>query len=677
MQKPTLPYRPEIDGLRAVAVLSVLIYHADFLIYAQNPIPGGYLGVDIFFVISGYLISSIIIKDMDGPGFSFAKFYERRARRILPILLTVMLVCTPMAWIFLIPESMREYCYSIITSLIFSSNFYFWSEDPYWSTGGDVRPFLHTWSLAVEEQFYLVMPLIFLVIIRINKNLHLSLIFILALVSLVFAQWASSALQEFAFYLLPARIWELLAGTAMAVLERQRGRATLEDTSKPPLIQHLPTMGFFLVVFPMFMFSSETQHPSAFTLVPVIGTMLIIWFSNMKDLSIKILSSKPFVAVGLISYGVYMWHFPIFSFGKFLFREQGNSAALILTLASILFASISFFLIERPARNRSLISTRNFIRVTGTATLLIASFSAIGMINGYAFRFPAFLSEQARPEKLENHKWKHPGIGSVQAGRIILAGDSHMQVLAPELQKTALNNGFAFAVSNYAGCQLISGTNRVNSDGVSFSKRCISSLQETRLSFIEGSIPSYVVLGGRLPLILEELRFDNLEGGIEIDKIFFIQNDSNTLATKSDRNTFIKRQYQATVDRIIQAGHRVILIYPIPEVGWSVPEKLAERVMGASGDAREIAASDPVTTSAAVFAARTARAYDLLDNINGRGIFRIYPEQIFCDTTTAGRCITHNLDYVYYRDDDHLSDTGAKLLAKLIMNEITEAKMER
>ncbi|MEH6728626.1 MAG: acyltransferase family protein, partial [Hyphomicrobiales bacterium] len=454
-----LTYRPEIDGLRAVAVISVILFHADFSVSDQNPMQGGFLGVDIFFVISGYLITSIILRERNGQGFSVASFYERRARRILPVLLTVMLVSTPMAWMFLIPEAMRDYCYSIIGSILFSSNFYFWSEDPYWTTDSQIRPFLHTWSLAVEEQFYLIMPLVLLLLCRLENKARLTLVCILALASMGIAQWTSSTRPEFAFYLLPARMWELLAGTMMAVLEQQRGRANSTRGTQSPLTQHLPTFGFFLVILPMFMFSSDTQHPSVLTLVPVIGTMLIIGFANGTDLTVKILSSRPFVAIGLMSYGLYMWHFPIFSFGEIILRDEGNAASVILIFLSVLLASITYFSIERPARNRSLISIKSFVAIAGTATLLIMTFSVIGLVNGYAFRFPAFLAELPKAERIARHQWTRSTGGSAPDKRIIVAGDSHMQMLAPELRKLAFDAGYEFAVSTYTGCQLIAGAN--------------------------------------------------------------------------------------------------------------------------------------------------------------------------------------------------------------------------
>lgn len=177
-----------------------------------------------------------------------------------------------------------------------------------------------------------------------------------------------------------------------------------------------------------------------------------------------------------------------------------------------------------------------------------------------------------------------------------------------------------------------------------------------------------IVLGGRLPPILEEPRIDNRGSDFEGPIDFFIQNDANSLKTKAERNAFISRQYRATMDRIIEADHNVILIYPIPKAAWNVLEKLAEKIIGTSGNAGEVAATNPVTTSADAFKARTTGAHELLDNITDDGIIRIYPEQFLCNTVNAGRCLTHNTENWFYRDDNNRSDTGARRFAEMVMS---------
>ena len=219
-----IKYRPEIDGLRTIAVTSVILFHAEFSLSGKNIVAGGYLGVDVFFVISGYLITSIILRSLDNQSFSFLNFYERRARRILPILLTVMLATLPLAWTVLYPQELKEYANSLLYSTFFSSNFWFFSEDPYWAADSSLKPFLHTWSLAVEEQFYFIMPVLLVGLNKYAKKALLPVLSVILFSSLVLANWASDEYPQFSFYMLPTRMWELLAGTILAVLEVRRGR---------------------------------------------------------------------------------------------------------------------------------------------------------------------------------------------------------------------------------------------------------------------------------------------------------------------------------------------------------------------------------------------------------------------------------------------------------------------
>jgi len=240
----TIKYRPEIDGLRAIAVIAVVLYHAGFVINGTNSFSGGYIGVDIFFVISGYLITSIIIKEMAEQKFSFLKFYERRARRILPALFIVMLSSLPFAWIYLLPKAMKEYAASILSSLVFSSNFWFWQEDNYWAEPSALKPFLHTWSLSVEEQFYLVFPMILVMLWRFAKRHITSILVAGFLLSLLVAELGTIIHPDFTFYLLPSRGWELLAGAILAKHEMDHGRL-----NRPCFDTFMPILGLFLIFY--------------------------------------------------------------------------------------------------------------------------------------------------------------------------------------------------------------------------------------------------------------------------------------------------------------------------------------------------------------------------------------------------------------------------------------------
>lgn len=662
-----IAYRKEIDGLRTVAVLSVVFYHANFNIAGANLLPGGFIGVDVFFVISGYLISFIILKGLHQNTFRFKDFYERRARRILPVLFTVILVSLPVAWMALLPQAMIEYCEQIVYSIFFSSNIYFWRQDSYWATDSSLKPFLHTWSLAVEEQFYLITPIILILLHKYTKHM-LAFVVALGVASLAFAQWTSTAYPELSFFLLPSRMWEMLAGTLLAVIEQQRGR-----TIPSARFTYMPSLGLLMIVASFFLFNKDTHHPSLLTLMPVIGTMLIIWFANPTDFSTRILSTPVFVGIGLISYGIYMWHFPIFAFGNIMIAEHMVAPIKLGLIAAVIgISALSYIFIEKPFRDKSIVTVKTALIIGTMVFIPLAVFVYNGLENGYKHRVPALLNAATELEYIPNTTWFETTAS--HTGSIILAGDSHLQIIAPTVRKMALASGFDYASTNMPGCLLIVGTNRLNQTTLEAKQNCTIELQDTRMAFIRSAPPSYVVLGGRLPLILEESRFNNQEGSDEGPMTDFIQNDDRSLTTKATRNAFIAQQFQVTVDQILAQGHTVVLLYPIPEVGWNVPNQLQKIIGRSVANAQERIQTNPVTTSYAVFNARTQSSYALLDAIRGDNIIRIYPEKLFCNLNNSGRCITHTADVAFYRDEHHLSDDGSKLLATMIFDEIAKSR---
>ena len=309
-----LTYRPEIDGLRAIAVGAVIAYHSEITILGHQPFKGGFIGVDIFFVISGYLITSIILKELITTGsFSFKHFYERRIRRILPALLLVMLVSLPFAWIYLLPTSFMDFSKSILYSLGFSSNFYFhYSGQIYGAESGLLKPFLHTWSLSVEEQFYILFPIVLLITFKYFRKYLIHILILGFVISLGLADWGSRNHPSFNFYVLPTRGWELLAGSILAYFEINNGHRSKQRI----LNLILPFIGLILIGHSILFFNDKMFHPSFYTLLPIVGVCLIIWFSNKNELITKILSTKLFVGVGLISYSLYLWHYPIFAFAR-------------------------------------------------------------------------------------------------------------------------------------------------------------------------------------------------------------------------------------------------------------------------------------------------------------------------------------------------------------------------
>jgi peptidoglycan/LPS O-acetylase OafA/YrhL len=428
-----LTYRPEIDGLRAIAVISVIFYHAQIIIYGYQPFGGGFIGVDIFFVISGYLITSLILKELLVTGsFSFINFYERRARRLLPALLAVMLVSLPFAWFYLLPSSFIDFSKSILYSLGFSSNFYFhYSGQLYGAESGLLKPFLHTWSLSVEEQYYILFPIILLFTFKYLRK-YLIPIFILGfIISLGLAEWGSKNHRSFNFYILPTRGWELLAGSILAWLEIFKGRKSKNNL----LNSILPTIGLILIFHSIIFFNDKMFHPSFYTLSPIIGVCLIIWFSHKDEIICKILSTKLFVIVGLISYSLYLWHYPILAFNRLiLFSDNNFLKEIFLTILIIAISTLSYTYIEKPCRKKN--NTKLFFLNLSILLLFLAIVNLIVIFsNGLNNRYENIYYKNIYDrEILRDKSWFYVKEHNDQyfnnnRKKILIIGDSHSKDL--------------------------------------------------------------------------------------------------------------------------------------------------------------------------------------------------------------------------------------------------------
>ena len=429
-----MDYRPEIDGLRALAVSSVILFHAGFGLFS-----GGFVGVDVFFVISGYLITTILINDLEKNRFSIVDFYERRARRILPALFFVMLCCLPFAWIWMSPDSLRGFSQSLIAVSFFVSNVLFWRDSNYFDASAEEKPLLHTWSLAVEEQYYLLFPVFLFLAWRFGKNTIFLIILGSALLSYGLSEWASIAFVSGNFYLSPFRVWELLAGTIAAFIVHKHG---IEQNNT------LALGGLIAIICSIFIYDESTRFPSIYALLPVSGVVLLILYAGKNTLAAKILSIRLFVGIGLISYSAYLWHQPLFAFARIrLAAEPSFMLMLGLSILSLLLATLSWKYIEGPFRKKSL---------AGFSRQAIFSFSAAGLIfftiiglsgeltNGFDYRLTA---QQRQLLSYENYDYadnyregecllkasqSHQDFGNkcLKPGTSIIWGDSHAAALA-------------------------------------------------------------------------------------------------------------------------------------------------------------------------------------------------------------------------------------------------------
>ena len=370
-----LVYRPEIDGLRALAVLPVIFFHAGFQLFE-----GGFVGVDVFFVISGYLITSIILREKESGSFTLAGFYERRARRLLPALFVVLFCCIPFALLILTPPVFKQFFgLGLVGTATFTTNFLFLSEaGGYFGTANsELNPLIHTWSLAVEEQFYLFYPLVLLFLLRFTRIVLVLMLFLLAFTTFVSAVFHDDS--NFTFFSSTARFWELFIGVFVSIILHERGGPLVPENRF--MRESVPIFGLLMVLAPVFFLKSFDTSPhipiALVVLAPVLGTALIIMFSDRGNFIGRLLSIKPLVGLGLISYSAYLWHQPLLAFYKNMFigRTEGV-VLLLLCLASLILAYASWRYVERPFRDRARFSRSRVFTLSATGC---AFFFVIGI----------------------------------------------------------------------------------------------------------------------------------------------------------------------------------------------------------------------------------------------------------------------------------------------------------
>lgn len=506
----SLKYRPEIDGLRAIAVLSVVIYHAEIALFGfENILPGGFIGVDIFFVISGFLITSIILRETQESRFSFADFYERRARRILPALFFVMLVSIPFAMTVLSSKALNEFGGSLLSSLFFSSNIFFWLEDSYWAEPSALKPFLHTWTLSVEEQFYIFFPVLILALWKFCKNFIFQILALLFIGSFILANYATARSPDASFFLLPFRGWELLAGSLLAKLELDHGRKFSEQSGRL-----FSALGLILIISAILLFHKNLPHPSYHTAVPILGVMLVIWFGGTKNLVTSFLSLKFMLWIGLISYALYLWHYPVFAFARVEFGNISNFFMLGLIAVSILLSIVSYFLVEKPLRQKTF-PVKWFITLVTIVFVFLTAISLFfytqkhspalqghlqnGASNGdSSIEPPKVLYEQCidyiKPSK---DAWCRK-FGQGEASFVIW-GDSHAAVYHHFTNSTPNSS---FLLISQPGCPPIIGVRRY--DGLSSAVNCSTFKQlNYQANYIKNSRPKAVILISRWTMFIK------------------------------------------------------------------------------------------------------------------------------------------------------------------------------
>ncbi len=631
-------YRKEIDGLRALAVLPVILFHAGFNIFS-----GGFVGVDIFFVISGYLITNIILGELEQNKFSIINFYERRARRILPALFFVMFACLPIAWFTLLPNDIESFSKSLIAVSIFSSNILFRHESGYFDIASELKPLLHTWSLAVEEQYYLIFPFLLMFFWKSGIKKILIILVTIFVISFGLAHWGSNAKPSSAYFLLLARGWELLVGTFAAFFLSRKNHPEF----KKNLTEIAGWLGFTLILYAVFTHSKNTPYPGIHALVPTMGTLLIILFANQNTTLGRFLGNKVFVSFGLISYSAYLWHQPLFAFVRHKsLTEPGHIIFSALSILTFILAYLTWRYIETPFRIKKYL---NQSQIFQCALIGSVFFICIGLI-GF-FTNGVFITSAKRLEALalNNRISVNYGLNEECEGdytesslcrtsanpEVLVWGDSFAMHLVDGLiasnpninviQKTVSNCGPFLEIA-----PISSGYPR------SWSEKCIS-INDKVFEYLKNS-PNikYVVMGSPFEQFIgKDAKILTRQGTIE---------DGKSAAFKA---------MQLTINQIRALKKTPVIFSPTPQNGQNIGKCLVKSTFfNIDNKICDIKYSDSL--------AKQSEVFDFLKKVE-KITTVVWLSDFLC---SSHLCKTSKNGILFYRDEEHLSHEGSAFIGK-------------
>lgn len=654
-----MKYRREIDGLRTIAVVPVILFHAGLSVFG-----GGYVGVDVFFVISGFLITRLIVEELDAGTFTILKFYERRARRILPALAVVMLACIPFAWIWMLPLQFTEFVNSLIAVSLFASNMLFWKESGYFDSVADEKPLLHTWSLAVEEQYYLLFPIMLLLFWRFGRKNTFIVVGAIAIASLALSEVASRISPSANFYWLPTRAWELLMGSLCAYVMISRKTAPRNDLS---------VIGLALIIVSIFAFDSETRFPSLYALAPTVGAALVLLFAQSGTFVASLLSTRIFVGIGLISYSVYLWHQPLFAFARIrLLEEPPQGVMATLAVAAFGLGYLSWRFVERPFRTQRdgpLFDRRGVFQGAGLAAVFFIGFGFYGHLSEAATWRINIAPNILKDIQLDPHKscfdfsvgdvddpndWFCEFGADTLDKEVTVVGDSHsLSYLAPLVEE--LNStGYKVRYAGNAGCPPFKDTyvsrkdrRRLDCNGRNHSIFRTSVLAET----------DAVILIGRWTFY----GFGDITG-----RTMYLGETEQVPEDEENSYRVFKAHLGRTITYLNQNDIPVIVLHQPPVQKY---------------DAKDVY-SRAVLVSNAVNATLANMSLPMAEHTANYGVLRSEVEAIVAahadltrsiDPATvlcSQRCVIGRQDVSYYRDDDHLSNRGAALIVPQIVEAV-------
>lgn len=448
-------YRPDIDGLRAIAILSVVAFHARLALFS-----GGFIGVDVFLVISGYLIGSLVYREVSESTFSFLHFYERRVKRILPALLAVLFVCDLIAFVLLSPLELKNYCGESFSTVVSSSNIYFWLRSNYFDPATAFKPLLMTWSLGIEEQFYLLFPLSLFLLHRFDKRHVFRWAVVFSALSLLGCIVCTNVYPSAAFYLLPMRAWELGLGVLIAIYEVQHAGPVHLSAATENIVGCL---GLALIVVSVLVYKENTLFPGYAAILPTVGTACLI-NARHSFVNRRLLTSRPLVFVGLVSYSWYLWHWPLLSFARIVSGGLLSvPRAVLIAAISLVLATLSHRFIEQPFRRTHAPAARLMLTY-GMLSVLLGAAALLGYEKaGWPNRIPELVKVEATVREVEHNvcltgfdksipRLRMPCVVESTGPKLALWGDSHAAALGSAMQQLAIGHGYGFEQLTKASC---------------------------------------------------------------------------------------------------------------------------------------------------------------------------------------------------------------------------------
>lgn len=648
-----LKYRADIDGLRAIAVLVVIFFHANIPGFS-----GGFVGVDIFFVISGFLITSVIHNEIENDNFSISKFYERRIRRIFPALVPVIIFTLIVGSYGFNFRAFKALGQSVTATTLFSSNILFWLTGGYFATSSLQKPLLHTWSLAVEEQFYLFFPLLLLLVSRFKKKRYIQWFVVIGLLSLITSILAVNINRETAFYWAPTRAWELLIGSIIALKAIPRLKSNFNRNI-------LSGLGLCLIIYSVCFYTEATIFPGLNALSPVIGASLIIYSGIGGEGSIsKFLSFKPLVYIGLISYSLYLWHWPLFAFTRyFLLRELTIVEIIVIIFVTVIISAFSLRFIEQPFRgNQPIIPDRNHLFVFSGIIMIAASLIGvmISIENGMPYRYPEANAaimrvEQRDPEwgksgEILIEKIRNSGTSRTLIGMdgktpcFIVWGDSHAQALLPGISSRAKYFGLSgFAVQGHPP------TLGIDIKDLPYSE----ALRNDAVIFFIKSHPELKTV-----IIIARWAMYSTGNGYKNElppKNFKLQEVNRQYSICYSNSDLLKIGLVRVVDALLKLDRKVVLVQDVPDIGFdTLSLYFLSRINRESYSGLLPTLKD--------YDERNKTVLNIFSELATRPNTKIvHPELMLFDD--KGRVIIMGNNNLLYRDDNHLSGWGSDFVA--------------